>query len=510
MTAKLKLPVKIRFPSYLSDHRHRGKIVLPAVEAMGYLATFAGQHFSPFHGNCLAGAKFDKFLFVPDDNSPVEALCELETVEGGILRASLMTKTTALKSGITRTREHAAVDFVADPMEIPELPLDIASTLEGICFEIPSERLYDELVPFGPAYQNVNGTLYVTEGGAIARISGGPGQGETGPLGSPFPLDAAFHAACAWGQRYSGFVPFPVGLQTRVVRHPTRFGEEYYGRIVPRGGDGQTLLFDILVYDDQGELREACLGVRMKDVSGGKAIPPGWVRTDDCSLDTLKSQCAAHSVVELRTIASFASKALSIPELDRMVGMGDRRKRAYIATRLCLKLLARKLSGDVDTNPAKLTTFRSDRIRPSCPLPEGSEHYACSASQDKRFAVAVASRQRVGVDVERISERVLKLEEIFLDDSERGLIRRSRIDGLEGAVRVWTIKEAAAKAFGFDLPSAWKKVRVAEFYSGRSKVEVEGVVMNSYHDIVEGHMFTLLTAGETRSHKPAETYHDTL
>ena len=99
---------------------------------------------------------------------------------------------------------------------------------------------------------------------------------------------------------------------------------------------------------------------------------------------------------------------------------------------------------------------------------------------------------------------------MFLDDSERGLIRRSRIDGLEGAVRVWTIKEAAAKAFGFDLPEAWKKVRVAEFYSGRSKVEVEGVVINSYHDIVEGHMFTLLTAGETRSHKPAETYHDTL
>ncbi|MCK7514471.1 MAG: hypothetical protein MZV70_67625 [Desulfobacterales bacterium] len=40
------------------------------------------------------------------------------------------------------------------------------------------------------------------ESGASATVSGGNFPEAEGPLGSPFPLDAAMHAACAWGQRY--------------------------------------------------------------------------------------------------------------------------------------------------------------------------------------------------------------------------------------------------------------------------------------------------------------------
>jgi len=32
-------------------------------------------------------------------------------------------------------------------------------------------------------------------------------------LGSPFPLDAAMHAACVWGQRFGGIVPFLLALK---------------------------------------------------------------------------------------------------------------------------------------------------------------------------------------------------------------------------------------------------------------------------------------------------------
>ncbi len=72
--------------------------------------------------------------------------------------------------------------------------------------------------------------------GASAEVSGGDYPEAVGPLGSPFPFDAALHVACAWGQRYRGIVAFPVGFDRREIAVPTRAGETYRCRVVPPAG----------------------------------------------------------------------------------------------------------------------------------------------------------------------------------------------------------------------------------------------------------------------------------
>jgi hypothetical protein len=93
-------------------------------------------------------------------------------------------------------------------------------------------------------------------------------------------MDAALHCACAWGQRFSGVVAFPVGFEERYIFRPTLRGETYFGRIIPIRVHAQPLIFDLWICDFDGAPREAILGVAMKDVTAGKIKPPDWVRAE--------------------------------------------------------------------------------------------------------------------------------------------------------------------------------------------------------------------------------------
>jgi hypothetical protein len=153
----------------------------------------------------------------------------------------------------------------------------------GGSFSVSPERLYGELVPFGPAYRNIRRPLILWPEGAVAGIEAPdfPAAHPEGPLGSPFPLDAAFHAACAWSQRYAGVVAFPVAIGERVVLEPTRAGRSYTARIVPAFAGGGALGFDIRIFAPDGRIHEAVFGVEMRDVSRGLSIPPEWIGADE-------------------------------------------------------------------------------------------------------------------------------------------------------------------------------------------------------------------------------------
>ena len=97
-------------------------------------------------------------------------------------------------------------------------------------------------------------------------------------MGSPFPLDAAFHAACVWGQRYVQVVAFPIGIEKRVIFEPTIPGTTYLSQIVPVRKKSDLLTFDIWIYGRDGQLYEGAWGVQMRDVSAGRLKPPRWIR----------------------------------------------------------------------------------------------------------------------------------------------------------------------------------------------------------------------------------------
>jgi hypothetical protein len=149
---------------------------------------------------------------------------------------------------------------------------------EGTSFRFSCLRLYADLVPFGPAYHNVVGEVSLTPDGASAEVSGGDYREAVGPLGSPFPFDAAMHLACAWGQRYRNLVAFPVGFGCRKIVRPTLNGETYLCHVFPLPGEGAVLRFDVRLYCVDGRPVEIILGLKMRDITGGSLKPPAWVR----------------------------------------------------------------------------------------------------------------------------------------------------------------------------------------------------------------------------------------
>ena len=290
----IAIPVTIPVKAYLGDHHVSDRVVLPAVEALRILAETlpATEGADPRRQE---EAIFSHLLTVDVATREIPAIHELTHYADGRCRSRLVTIVSGRQASWKRRVEHASVVFLPEcggekaeegmgGTLLPG-PGDAATPLPGGAdeppepvFTIPDQRLYDELVPFGPAYRNVVGDLRLAAGGAWAEVSGGNYPEAVGSLGSPFPFDAALHAACAWGQRYRGIVAFPVGFDRREIACPTRAGETYRCRVVPLSDAGVALCFDILIACGDGRPAEVIRGVVMRDISGGRRKPPSWVR----------------------------------------------------------------------------------------------------------------------------------------------------------------------------------------------------------------------------------------
>jgi phosphopantetheinyl transferase len=494
----VRLPVDIDIQPYLRDHCFQGTAVLPAVEAMQVLARSVQQAAPAVDIGCMTEVRLDRFLHLQPGSTKIAAVCEIARLANGDIAAALQTKHKSATTSIGRIKDHVSLRFPRIRPDVAAIPLDLAASLEGVCMEICADQIYRELIPFGPAYHSITASLYISEDGAIAAIrapASQAGADPSGPLGSPFPLDAAFHAACVWGQRYAQTVAFPVGIDQRVICQRTQPGDTYFSRIHPVRTESDELMFNIWIYDQNGCLFEIIGGARMRDISAGRLEPPQWISASDGSpaLDRIRQHCHALALIELGTVLPFADKTLSKLEQKRVQPMQARRKRNYLAARLACKRLARILSdNDTHTAAAEITTVGEDGVRPCCPPTAGSSALTCSVAHDERFAVAVASVRRAGIDVEKVSARVLKSCPVFLSAEEQTLIQASQMGQIEAAIRIWSIKEAVAKALDVPLADAWRRVRVIAVGQEQSSFLIDEKGSHSgIHASVGTHLFTL-------------------
>ncbi len=274
ITDRVRLPLSINVPTYLMDHQFQGKAVLPAVEAMEILAASTLAYLPGTAVGCIRNASFDKFLVIEAGCDEINAYNDLEVFDNGTVVSKLITRTRSGKAMITRTKEHAVLRFQDFPKIPDPLPSRIPETPQ---YHISVETIYKNLVPFGPSYHNLKDGVSLSETGAEATVYAPSFVGLPIPLGSPLPLDAAFHAACVWGQRHAGLVGFPVGFALRRLFAPTRSGNTYTARVFPKKVHPDRFLVDIWITGMDGTLQEAVLDVVMKDVSGGRVKPPSWI-----------------------------------------------------------------------------------------------------------------------------------------------------------------------------------------------------------------------------------------
>jgi len=275
---KTRHPSVIEVSPYLSDHHFEGKVILPAVEALITLANVVKLDFPQMPINCLLKASFPRFLFIEPEARHLAVFVDIESGGNENIAAVLLTSIESKKSGIRRGVEHARVEFAAGDCASSPAPFRVVEKLEGKWFTVPAATIYRELVPFGPAYQNIIGDLAISPEGALAYLSGGNDEADENLLGSPFPLDAAMHAACVWGQRFSGIVSLPTGFEKRVIYQKTKKGGSYLGRVLPVNIDQESLMFDAWIYDLNGIIYEAISGIEMRDVTRGRLQPPQWIK----------------------------------------------------------------------------------------------------------------------------------------------------------------------------------------------------------------------------------------
>ncbi len=271
------LPIKISVHPWFRDHCFNGKIILPAVETLLLLAAEVREKYPEIDIRVMEEARFTRFLEIPPNCTSFEALIESSKTKNGSIQARLLSRV-QFKT-MARIIEHGQVRFPAPQKKNPETVIHPAP-LEGPVTEVDANRIYRELVPFGPAYHTLQETLFLSAQGASGRLKA-PALPETGimeQLGSPFPLDGALHAACVHGQQFVDFVPFPVGFQRRVISHPPRPGGEYLTRVVPVSRTDDELIFDLDIFDKSGKMYETVNGVRMMDVTGGRIKPPPWIK----------------------------------------------------------------------------------------------------------------------------------------------------------------------------------------------------------------------------------------
>ena len=257
---------------WFCDHCFDGQPVLPAVESLVLLANTVHDEFPDSSICFMRKARFLRFFEISKDAPYVDCHITLEKSENSAIRATLLSRR---KTGrFSRMIEHASVDFAAHPQKSNQsLPVFPA----GDGFTLSRKTMYRELIPFGPAYQNVL-WAEIFPGGASARLATPLTVTVKAPHGSPFLFDSAMHVACAWGQRYAGIVPFPVGFSTRTLRKPSAPDTQYLATIQHAGGRRTELTFDIDITDIRGVQIEQIRGLVMRDVSGGRLLPPDWIQ----------------------------------------------------------------------------------------------------------------------------------------------------------------------------------------------------------------------------------------
>jgi phosphopantetheinyl transferase len=198
-------------------------------------------------------------------------------------------------------------------------------------------------------------------------------------------------------------------------------------------------------------------------------------------------------LLDMETISPIEENLFTPREAARAKRMGPRRRKGFAAARIALKRLARQLNlVEKDRPDRTIETVSPDDVKP-CLNESG---ICCSVSHCGRLVVAVAHRHPIGVDLEMISEKVIKTKHLFMSPRERDLISLSGLGPQRAATRVWTTKEATAKALGLNLFQAFREVEVVSVGEEDGMMKYQEKTCPVRHAEGNGYVMTLITCDD--------------
>jgi phosphopantetheinyl transferase len=216
--------------------------------------------------------------------------------------------------------------------------------------------------------------------------------------------------------------------------------------------------------------------------------PPVWP-----GFERLQSACLGMILLDMETVSPIEESLFTPRESARATRMGPRRRKGFTAARVALKRLARQLNLVEEDRPDRaIETLAPDDVRPCL----GESGIYCSVSHCGRLVVAVAHRYPIGVDLEMVSEKVIRTKHLFMSPSERDLISLSGLGPQRAATRAWTTKEAAAKALGLHLFQAIRGVEVVRLGEEDGMMKYQKKTYSVRHAEGNGYVMTLITCDD--------------
>jgi phosphopantetheinyl transferase len=216
-------------------------------------------------------------------------------------------------------------------------------------------------------------------------------------------------------------------------------------------------------------------------------------------LDERDVEVSLIDLTRLRNPESTAARFLTPEERQQYVRLRHPgRRREWLGARACLKamLVARGCIGD----PLQCQIVKDTGGRPQLAFAPGlplTAVHDCSLSHKADFACACASsrlRTKVGVDIEKVSPRLLRLAGAFVSDRDKLL--GARPPEVRLAV-LWSLKEAYTKALGEGLRIALTDVICRETAQGRHRVGMtDGPVCRAKHVLHAGYVIALCLLSE--------------
>ena len=205
-------------------------------------------------------------------------------------------------------------------------------------------------------------------------------------------------------------------------------------------------------------------------------------------------------LARLRSTESTVDRFLTPRERKEYERLGHpTRRREWLGARACLKaMLVRR--GCI-RDPIQCEIVKEPNGRPRLRFLPGwpaTAVHDCSLSHKQRFACACASNAagiRVGIDIEQVSPRLVKLESAFVNRGDSPI--QTRPPQVQLAV-LWSLKEAYSKATGAGLGIALADVVCRETAEGRHQVGVgNGPQSRARHCLHEGYVIALCLASES-------------
>jgi phosphopantetheinyl transferase len=190
----------------------------------------------------------------------------------------------------------------------------------------------------------------------------------------------------------------------------------------------------------------------------------------------------------------LASRFLAFEEYgDYALMRHPLRRRDWLGARVCLKVMLLRRGGLDD--PLQCAVTKDGRGRPSLSMARGAgaaTGYDCSISHKGRFACAALSARpgvRIGVDVEEISARLVRLAPSFTGDRD---VLGGASTPEERLTILWALKEAGSKALGTGMGLRFSDIGCEEVGERRHRLTTpDGRELRARHVTHAGYVVAL-------------------